>query len=68
METECSSWRSQKSAMGHSRKPKKSVYTLHGRIEVRWGLKFMQLMGPSFRRRIQIYEYELSTTMNIYLE
>jgi len=45
--------------MGHSRKPKKSVYTLQGRIEVWWGLKFMQLMRPFLRKRIQIYEYEI---------
>jgi hypothetical protein len=55
METECSSLRSQEPAMGHSRKPKKSVYTLQGLIQVWWGLKFMQLMGPSLRKRIQTY-------------
>jgi hypothetical protein len=40
MEIEFSSLCSQEPAMGHSRKSKKSVYTLQGRIQVWWGLKF----------------------------
>jgi hypothetical protein len=59
MELECSSPCLQEPAMGHSRKPKKSVYTIQGRIQVWWGLKFMQLTGPSLRKRIQNYENEI---------
>jgi len=59
METEYSSLCSQEPAMGYSPKPKKSLYTLQGWIQVWWGLNFMQLMGISLRKRIQNYEYEI---------
>ena len=59
MEIEFSSLCALEPAMGHSRKRKKSVYTLQGRIQVWWCLKFMQLMGTSLRKIIQHYEYKI---------
>jgi hypothetical protein len=31
----------------------------HGRIQVLWGLKRIQFLGPSLRTRKQNYEYEI---------
>ena len=58
MEIKFSSLCAQEPALGHSRKSKKSFYTIQGRIQVWWGMKLMQLMGPSLRKIIQNYEYE----------